>query len=110
MFKEWTFQSNTINKSNLETLYISVFPIEMGWTSYDIEVTPFNIRVSLMPTFFVDKLQTELPEEEREILINISEKIALFVKEHKVELPASIPNDKRLFKDSKTIVYRECIW
>lgn len=62
VIKEWHFQSNSIEKYRLEDFYSTIIPNEIGWSSYDIEITDYSIRFSVMPTFFVNSIHEELSE------------------------------------------------
>jgi hypothetical protein len=84
IIKQWVFQSNSVNKSCLEKLYYDVTN-SRDWASYDIEITPNNIRLSIVLTFFVNSIEDKLSNDYVNILNTIIEQVNIFVTKHKIK-------------------------
>lgn len=107
VIKEWHFQSNSIEKYRLEDFYSTIIPNEIGWSSYDIEITDYSIRFSVMPTFFVNSIHEELSESNQKHLKKMIQKLDEFVKENIVELQVPIIKKNEFSNDSLMFIFKE---
>lgn len=100
--KEWYFQSNSVEKSNLEKLFLDATK-GRDWRSYDIETTPNNIKFSIVLTFFVNSIEDKLSNDDENILNTIIEQVNLFVAINRGKNTALIDNSDDI--DEESLVY-----
>jgi hypothetical protein len=91
--KEWNFQSITVENANIVALYDNVMQ-NIGWSSYKIEKTKNNIRISLTPIIMVDALDHELSQINKDNIDTIKEQVDKYVHDHKADSLVSVTNDK----------------
>jgi len=104
LIKEWNFQSSTVETNNIIDLYCTAIPSEIGWTSYDIEKTQKQIRISLIPTFFMDSIHEDLYIDDKILLDVIIKKVNEYVIIHTLDIPRPI-NNVKVPSDFQTLFY-----
>lgn len=80
---------------------------KVGWSSYEIKQTEKNVRISLVPTFFVDSVIEVLSDENKEIIEVMREHIGEYVEENKSDFINPVISENNNMKDMQAYILQE---
>lgn len=107
VIQEWCFWSSTIDKQSIFNLYNAIMYEKVGWSSCEIEQTEKNVRILLIPIFFVNSIIEILSDENKEILEGMREYINKFVEENKTEFIKPVISKNNNMKDMQVYILQE---
>lgn len=107
VIQEWSFWSSTIDKQSVFNLYNAIMYEKVGWSSCEIEKTEKNVRISLVPIFFVDSIIEVLSDENKEILEGMREQVDKYVEENKSDLINPVFSENKNIKDMQAYILQE---